>query len=81
MLPDSKLEWELWRIKYEDGDMEGLDIIETTASTKRSHERESGKKPGPSTTTKKHTDVNQHHHIRRSEKERIRAEKENEEYN
>ena len=27
-LPESKTEWELWRIKYEDGDMEELDIIE-----------------------------------------------------
>jgi hypothetical protein len=26
-LPDSKSEWELWRIKYEDDDMEELDII------------------------------------------------------
>ena len=27
-LPDSKTEWELWRIQYEDGDMEELDILE-----------------------------------------------------
>jgi hypothetical protein len=27
-LPDSKSEWELWRIQYEDGDMEKLDILE-----------------------------------------------------
>ena len=27
-LPDSKTEWELWRIKYDDGDMEELDILE-----------------------------------------------------
>ena len=27
-LPDSKTEWELWRIHYEDGDMEELDILE-----------------------------------------------------
>ena len=27
-LPDSKTEWELWRVQYEDGDMEELDILE-----------------------------------------------------
>jgi hypothetical protein len=26
-LPDSKSDWELWRIQYEDGDMEELDNI------------------------------------------------------
>ena len=33
-LPDSKSEWELWRIKYDDGDMEDLGILELLQVTK-----------------------------------------------
>ena len=47
-LPDSKTEWELWRIKYDDGDMEELDILELMQVIK---EHKTKKQNSPHKTT------------------------------
>ena len=53
-LPDSKTEWELWRIHYEDGDMEELDILELLPILKDHTKRgDEPKAPTPTTTKNK----------------------------
>ena len=51
-LPDSKTEWEIWRIQYEDGDMEELDILELLPILKDHTKENRAKSQAPTPPTK-----------------------------
>ena len=51
-LSDSKTEWELWRIQYEDGDMEEIDILELLPILKDHTKGKLAKPQAPAPPTK-----------------------------